>query len=233
MSRILITVWIILGLGLLVLVLAGTKGSIAGLESQSFAHLIAFGAIGVVIAASALRRRGVGGTARGLAVWLAIILALVALYQYRYELQDVANRVTAGLVPGSPLSVTDADGRVSVMIEKGPRGHFETQGSIDGVPITFLIDTGATSIVLTTADARRAGVDVTGLAFDIPVSTANGMARAASARVRAIAIGGIVRRNLPIMVAADGTLEGSLLGMSYVSTLSGFDMRGNRLVLRD
>lgn len=233
MSRTLIAIWSILGIGLLVLLATGTEGSIAGLESQAFAQLIAFGAIGLAVATGALHRRGVGGTVRGLAVWLAIILALVGCYQYRYELQDIASRITAGLVPGSPLSVTDAEGRISVVIEKASHGHFLTEGSVEGIAVAFLIDTGATSTVLTSQDAGRVGIDVTALAFDIPVSTANGVARAAAAKVRELTIGGIVRRNVPIMVAARGTLEGSLLGMSYISTLSGFDMRGDRLILRD
>ena len=91
----------------------------------------------------------VSATLRGVAMWLAIILVLVAGYQYRYELQDVASRVTAGLIPGSPLSITDADGRATVMMEKRPSGHFEVRGSVQGAPIDFLVDTGATSTVLT------------------------------------------------------------------------------------
>jgi aspartyl protease family protein len=158
---------------------------------------------------------------------------LVAGYQYRYELQDIANRVTAGLIPGSPLSSTDADGRVTVMLEKRSQGHFNARGSIDGTPIDFLIDTGATTTVLTARDAERAGFDLASLSFTVPVSTANGMAEAAPVRGVDIAIGGIERKGLTILVASDGMLGQSLLGMNFIATLSGFDMRGDRLVLRD
>lgn len=233
MNRLLVLVWLVLGGGLLVLLLAGTQDTIGGFAKDDIARMIALGAVAMVIASGFVMRRGISDTVRGLAGWLAIVLALVAGYQYRYELQDVASRVTAGLVPGSPLSVTDAEGRVTVMIEKRGNGHFEANGTVEGAPIDFLVDTGATSTVLTMDDARRAGFGTSGLAFDIPVSTANGVTRAASARAREIVIGGIVRRNLPIMIAAEGTLEGSLLGMNFISTLSGFDMRGDRLILRD
>jgi aspartyl protease family protein len=118
-------------------------------------------------------------------------------------------------------------------MEKRPNGHFEVRGSVDGAPVEFLVDTGATSTVLTAADARRAGLDPDGLSFSIPVATANGTARAAAARAEELMVGSIVRRNVTVMVAPDGSLQQSLLGMNFISTLSGFDMRGDRLVLRD
>jgi aspartyl protease family protein len=224
---------LILGVGLAVLLIADFSGASLGIDNDSFARLVGLGALITVVCAGVLARGGIGGTLRGVAVWLGIALALVAGYQYRYELQDVASRVSAGLIPGSPLSVTDQDGRATVMMEKRPNGHFEIRGSVEGAPVEFLVDTGATSTVLTSADARRAGYDVSSLAFTIPVATANGVARAASARASEITVGDIIRRNVTILVAADGSLEQSLLGMNFISTLSGFDMRGDRLILRD
>ena len=76
-------------------------------------------------------------------------------------------------------------------------------------------------------------IDTTALRFTIPVSTANGVARAARATVDDFSVGAISRRNLPVLVAAAGTLERSLLGMNFLGTLSGIDMRGDRMILRD
>ena len=78
-----------------------------------------------------------------------------------------------------------------------------------------------------------AGFDPSALVFNIPVSTANGTASAASIVADEVAVGGIVRKNLPLLVAEAGRLEQSLLGMNFIGTLSGFDVRGDRLVLRD
>jgi aspartyl protease family protein len=158
---------------------------------------------------------------------------LVAGYQYRYELQDVASRVTAGLVPGSPLSITDSEGRTTVTLDKLPSGHFGAHITVDGTQITAMVDTGASATVLTSADARLAGFDPDELNFSIPVSTANGVAQAARVTAREISVGAITRRNLPVLVAADGTLSESLLGMNFIGTLSGFDVRGDRMILRD
>jgi aspartyl protease family protein len=164
---------------------------------------------------------------------MLVILAFMAGYEYRYELQDVASRVSGGLVPGSPLSVADGDGRAVVTLQKRPDGHFAAGISIDGATVDALVDTGATTSVLTSADAARAGFDPSALRFTIPVSTANGMANAARVVAGEIAIGGISRKNLPLLVAEAGRLDQSLLGMNFIGTLSGFDVRGDRLILRD
>jgi aspartyl protease family protein len=234
MSRIFLLAIAILGIGLVVLIASGTTGSVGSLDADDFAGLVYLAALGLVVGSAVLATRGrIGPAIRALAAWLLVILTLVAGYQYRYELQDILSRVTAGLVPGSPLSLTDADGRATVMLERRPHGHFDVTGSIDGASVDFLIDTGATSTVLTYADARRAGFDLDALSFSIPVATANGRTTAASVRGVDIRVGGIERRSQTVLVAADGALEQSLLGMSFIASLSGFDMRGNRLILRD
>ena len=95
------------------------------------------------------------------------------------------------------------------------------------------VDTGASGIVLTFSDAEAIGVKTDGLAFHIPVSTANGNALVARARIDTLEIGAIVRRDLTVYIAQPGQLGRSLLGMSFIDTLSGFDLRGDRLILRD
>ena len=230
--------WIILavlsGGGLILLIANDSRGDVFGIENETFGRLIYLGTLVTVIGAGILgSRHGLGETARSLALWVLIILFLVAGYQYRYELQDIASRVTVGLVPGSPLSITDGEGRKTVTLEKRSNGHFEARILINGKPVSALVDTGATTTVLTAADAARAGYDTQSLRFTIPVSTANGMTNAARAVADEIGIGVISRRNLPILVAEDGRLGQSLLGMNFIGTLSGFDVRGDRMILRD
>lgn len=223
----------ILAVGLVVLLVSGENSSILGLDSDRFAELVYAGALLVVLGSAAIWRGGLTDRLRNLAAWLFIILALVAGYQYRYELQDVASRITAGLVPGSPLSVTDGDGRTTVTLERGNDGHFSARATVQGQPTTLLIDTGATTTVLTQEDARAAGIPVDRLSYTVPVSTANGNTRAAAAVASDITIGRITRTDVPVLVAGEGTLFQSLLGMSFISSLSGFDIRGDRMILRD
>lgn len=234
MSRFLWIILAVIGGGLIVLVLNDAAGETFGITNDAFGQTLYLGIWGAVIAAgivgSGMR---LGYVARSLALWMLVILVLIAGYQYRYELQDVASRVTAGLVPGSPLSITDSEGNRSVMLEKLANGHFGTRAIINGAAIDVMVDTGATSTVLTTADARRAGFDTSKLSFTIPVSTANGMARAAQVIANEISIGSISRRRVPMLVAEGDGLDQTLLGMNFMGTLSGFDVRGDRMILRD
>ena len=229
--------WIVLGamaLGLILLIASGDTGTVLGIADETFARTLYLGALGAVIAAGILGSgQRFGQVARTLAVWLLIILALMAGYQYRYELQDVAHRVSAGLLPGSPMTINDADGRVAVMIDRMSNGHFEVRAEVDGTLVTVMVDTGASSTVLTARDAAKVGYDPSDLSFTVPIMTANGRANAARIVVDELRVGQIVRRRVPLLVAEDGKLDRSLLGMNFIGSLSGFDMRGERLILRD
>jgi aspartyl protease family protein len=225
---------IVIGVGVALLMFNDSAGSTFGVENYDFSRLIWLGALVALIGAGLLRSGGSLGTmARNLGIWGVIVLALIAGYQYRYELQDFASRVTAGLVPGSPLALGLEDGRATVTLDKAGNGHFEARIMVNGTPVRAVVDTGATSTVLTAQDAQAAGFNSAALNFTIPVSTANGMARAAAVRTDELAIGGIVRKDMPVMIAAPGMLGQSLLGMNFIGSLSGFDVRGDRMILRD
>ncbi|TKT79157.1 TIGR02281 family clan AA aspartic protease [Aquamicrobium sp. LC103] len=234
MNRFLWVILAIIGIGLILLVANDESGSVFGFGTDQFGRMLYLGVFGAVIAAGILGSgMRFGHVARSLAVWLLIILALVTGYQYRYELQDIASRMTAGLVPGSPLSTIDGDGRASVMLERMSDGHFQVRAEINGAPVRVMVDTGATSTVLSAQDARSAGFDPDTLAYNVPIMTANGEARAARITIDDFRIGDITRTNMPVLVAEGGRLGQSLLGMNFINTLSGFDMRGERLILRD
>src|SRR5690606_12142898 len=123
--------------------------------------------------------------------------------------------------------------RVSVMLDRMANGHFEANATVNGEPVAVMIDTGATSTVLSAADARRVGYDPSTLNYSIAIMTANGQATAALVVADEVRVGDIVRSRMPLLVAEEGQLERSLLGMNFISTLSGFGMRGERLILRD
>nr|WP_232372717.1 TIGR02281 family clan AA aspartic protease [Acuticoccus mangrovi] len=158
--------------------------------------------------------------------WLIAIVALVGLYAYRVPLQSVGREVAAVLVPG----VTVQDGE-SVVVRRSFGGHFEIEGTVDGAPVRFLFDTGASTVVLSAEDAARAGFDPDALDYRVPVVTAGGMTEVAPVRLPDIAIGGIRMESVRAAVARPGELDRSLLGMSFLNRLSGYDVRRDRLVL--
>ncbi|MBP0439720.1 TIGR02281 family clan AA aspartic protease [Tianweitania sediminis] len=229
--------WIILAVlagGLVLLVLNHDAGTTFGLDNDAFAHLLRTGVLLTVFSVAIVASRGrFGHLARNFAIWCVILLLLTTGYLYRYELQDVANRLSAGLVPGSPLSTLSDNGRPTVTIGRSANNHFEARGRINGTPVRLLIDTGASTTVLTTSDAEAVGIDVASLTYNVAISTANGTSLAARAPAGTIEIGDITRSRVPMLVARAGGLSRSLLGMNFMGTLSGYDVRGDRMILRD
>jgi aspartyl protease family protein len=125
-------------------------------------------------------------------------------------------------------------GRDSVVeIEAERNGHFNAEADINGRSIPVMIDTGATMVVLSYEDAERAGLLLTDKDFTRAVSTANGVARVAPVTLDRVSIGNITVRDVPAAVAESGRLRTSLLGMTFLSRLSRFDMRSGRLVLQE
>ncbi|WP_193177463.1 retropepsin-like aspartic protease family protein [Oricola nitratireducens] len=223
----------ILGASLLVLIFNGNDGTIGPMTESQFAGTVYLGLFGTVLAAGLFASgQRFGEMARQAGIWLAIIIMLVIGYEYRFELHDTAARVTSGLIPGEPVSSQSADGSLSVTINRRGR-HFETSGTVNGSRQTFLVDTGASTVVLTEENARKAGIDPDSLDFHIPVATANGTAMAARVTGLDIAIGGITRRNITALVASDSQLSSNLLGMNFLDTLHSFEVRRDRMVLRN
>jgi len=229
--------WIFLGIigaGLIILILNHDQGSFLGMQNDRFASALFMGIWAVLIGAAVIPRAGgLGAAARNAAIWVAIILVLMAGYVYRFDLQDFGSRLTAGLIPGSPVSGQSSDGRNQVMIIRGANGQFDAQANVNSRATQFLVDTGASAVVLTYDDALAAGIDVDGLAFNIPVSTANGMTQTARVTIGSLDVGEVSRERVSALVAQPGDLGVSLLGMTFLNTLWSFEIRGDRLILTD
>ena len=103
--------------------------------------------------------------------------------------------------------------------------------ALNGTTIRMLADTGASMVVLSEADAERAGLDPEGLDYTMVVSTANGQAMAAPVTIDEVRVGSIVRND--VRAAVTRGLSGSLLGMSFFTTLSKFAIESDELVLKD
>jgi aspartyl protease family protein len=177
-----------------------------------------------------LYRGRLGKALKDALAWLLIMLVLTAGYVMRDDLRHVGQRMLAAFVPG--YGVASEDGR-TMEFTAGPDGHFFIKGLVEDTSVIFIADTGATTVLLSYDDARRAGIDVDRLQFTAPVLTANGQALAAPYKIGEITLGEITRRNVPAMVSQPGMIGTSLLGMSFLGRLSSFEVRGDRLILRD
>jgi len=112
-------------------------------------------------------------------------------------------------------------------------GHFVTAADINGTSIQVLVDTGATVVALSYEDARDAGLRPGNLDFNVPVATANGVARAARVRIDRIVIDGLRVDDVDGLVLPEGALRGTLLGMSFLSRLNSFRIEDGILYLKN
>ena len=103
---------------------------------------------------------------------------------------------------------------------------------MNGTRVAMTLDTGASAVVLTHDAAKAAGLPLEMLNYTVPVDTANGRARAASVTLDRLAVGDIVERSVPALIAQPGQLRTSLLGMSFLNRLESWEVRGDRLMMR-
>ena len=209
---------------------------ISNFSGDDTAQFIYLGILAVLIGAGVMRmNRGKQQwkiALRNALYWIGIIIFLIGIYVFRFDLMNIGSRIFAGLLPGIPIS-QQIDGQTVVTIVKSENNHFEVDADINGYNVRFIIDTGASSIVLSYNDARKVGVKVQELHFGIPTQTANGVSYAAIARVDNMRIGEIKRSNVPVLVTMQGALATSLLGQKFLESLSGYERLGDRLILRD
>lgn len=107
-------------------------------------------------------------------------------------------------------------------VSKGADGHFWADAEVNGQPVHFLVDTGATAVALTASDAERLGLKTADLKYGYNVTTAGGSARAAAVTLASVSVNGARLENVQALVVTDG-LDVSLLGMSYLGRLTRFE----------
>jgi aspartyl protease family protein len=131
-------------------------------------------------------------------------------------------------LPAEPVAQA---GNRSLSIPRDARGHFETEGRIDGQRIGFMVDTGASVIALNESSAARFGLRPARGDYKATVTTANGTIKAAPTRLAMVDIGGLVVRDVDAMVLPDEALSENLLGLSFLSKLKRFEYANGKLVL--
>jgi aspartyl protease family protein len=119
-----------------------------------------------------------------------------------------------------------------VQIPRSSNGEFAIQARISGIAAPMVIDTGATSVVLTYETAKAVGLPLELLEYNIDVQTASGHTKAARLWIDRLTIGKLVERSVPALVVPRGMMKTNLLGMSFLDRLEGFEVRADQLMLR-
>jgi aspartyl protease family protein len=121
----------------------------------------------------------------------------------------------------------------TVTLSANDYGHFHAVAEIKGQQVEFMTDTGATYVALSYETAQQLGLSPQNLRFNGRSTTANGVARVASVVLEAVRIGAITVNNVQAVVAEPGRMTQNLLGMSFIKQLSGFELSGTKLTLRE
>lgn len=216
------------GLGLAVFVaylFQRFPGAIDSGDAPNLAYgLVLLAALG---GSAVLHLRARPGTAlRQATVWIAIGLVLVIGYSYRDEVGALKARVTGELLPAQGQVI----GQDGVAFQAGDDGHFHVEAMVNGERVLFLVDTGASDVVLTQDDARRLGLDPQSLSYSQAYQTANGVGYGASVRLDSIEVGPIRVTDVAASVN-QAPMDRSLLGMTFLRRLSAYEVRGDSLTL--
>lgn len=163
-------------------------------------------------------RRDAGSTLRAVLAWGLIFLAAIGAAGLW---QDISRDVMPRQAMLDPT-------RIEVPL--GPDGHFHLTAELNGTPVRFIVDTGASALALSPRDARRAGIDPERLVYAGQARTANGIVPTATVRLDRVAIGDILDENVPAMVI-QADIDRSLMGMDYLRRFARVSFEGDSMIL--
>jgi len=167
---------------------------------------------------------------RTLLLW--VFLGLAGYWAWENWPKDGSGGASAASVAQPPRrSGTAQSVSNQIVYHADPRGHFYVTAAVNGVPIRFMVDTGASAVMLTPEDAEAAGIGRGSLRYSIPVETANGRAYFAPVTLREVRLEQLSIDDVQAAVGEAG-LRTSLLGMSLLRRLDGYEIQGDRLVIR-
>lgn len=182
-------------------------------------RLVYFGLLVVALAGWGLleMRRNFGRTLKTVLAWVMIFVGMMAVYGLWGDIQR-------GMRP------TQQAGAAEVTLPRAPDGHYYAQVAVQGKTVTFMVDTGASDVVLTPADARKIGIEPATLVYIGQAATANGMVRTARVTLPNVNFGPFHDDALRASVN-EAAMGISLLGMSYLGQFQ-ITIAGDKMVLR-
>jgi aspartyl protease family protein len=160
---------------------------------------------------------------------------LVALGSFMAQIADKLTPMPAAAKAApqkaDPVQTVAQAGVRNLSIPPDARGHFQTDGRIEGQRINFMVDTGASLVALNETSAARFGLRPSRGDYNVAVTTANGTIKAARTRLAMVELGGLVVRDVDAMVLPDEALSENLLGLSFLSKLKRFEYANGKMVL--
>jgi aspartyl protease family protein len=193
-------------------------------QTAEFIYLIAI--LVLVVSALMVRKIPIGQGLKMFAGWVLIFLAAFVAFSLKDDIIEFAQQLiderraeSSGVQVGETLEIKQA-----------LDGHFWVDGTINGQAVRFLVDSGATTTSISVDTARRAGIEPRG-GLPAIVRTANGTVTVERGRAERLRIGHIERENVAVHIS-EGFGDVNVLGMNFLSSLSGWGVERNRLILK-
>lgn len=158
--------------------------------------------------------------------WVGIFIVIIFFYSYRDNIKSSFSKFVSNVIPSK--GIKNIDGSVTFSLSNN--NHFMVDAFVNGVKVRFLLDTGATRVVLSYEDAKKIGFNVDSLKFSSPVQTANGITHTALINIEKIEIEHIMVSNIPASISKNN-LGTSLLGMSFLQKLKNYNISGSYITL--
>lgn len=192
---------------------------------QNFIYLAVI-LVALLSGLSSRRELGFKKILKYFAIWSFVGLISISLYAYRHEFSDFKNRILGEINP----SAARVNQSGQIMINLSEDGHFYINLEINSVPMRFMIDTGASDIVISLAEAERIGINEKKLLFNKPYQTANGTSWGASVIFDELKVGNVKFHNVPASVNRSD-MGISLLGMSFLRQFRKYEFYRDQLIL--
>lgn len=194
-------------------------------EDQALSLVYLLGCILLVASSLLVRRLPLGQTLKMILAWVLIFAALFAVFALRHDFMALGRRIMAEITGSAGQQVQNGELR----IRRSDDGHFWAEAEVNGRPMRFMIDSGATTTTLSAAAAQAAGIEPSDN-FGVMVDTANGTVVMQRGRIASFRLGPVSRENLAIHIAPSDMVN--VIGMNLLSSLRGWGVEGDVLVLR-
>lgn len=196
--------------------------------SESDTASLVYGLMLLVLVGSALisRTLPIGQTLKMALGWIGIFALIFLLVSFRPEMKTIWQRVTGELgLAGAPAISGEP-----MTLRKSEDGHFWVTADVNGRPMRFMVDSGATFTAISTEAAQAAGIEPSGLGLKTVIETANGMVEADRATVKDLRVGSLSMRDHDVLIS-DGLGDTNLLGMNFLSELESWRVEGSSMIL--
>ncbi len=183
------------------------------------------GALALVGSSLIAQKLPFGKAVKMLLAWIAIFAVAFVLFLFKDEGRAIWQRATTEL-SGDTGRIDGTTLRLKLQDD----GHYWVRAAVNGTPVRFMIDSGATTTTLSQAAARAAGIEPLG-SFPVVVETANGQVELQRAKIEVLSAGSIVQRDANVLIGSEGLGDTNLLGTSFLSSLKGWRVEGTTLIL--